>query len=126
MLHARTKIRFRFDDPNLLGHADLVPVMALAGRCGLDRLVGRLLTVPGSAGANGGLKVQAIVAGMVAGADSVFGYAKQGASYGYTTVKGPHPLLAVRARTRAARSATWDLCGHYFGWRSGRAFADLL
>ncbi|WP_322749885.1 MULTISPECIES: IS1380 family transposase [unclassified Frankia] len=169
-MHARTKIRFRFDDPNLIGYAGLVPIMALAARCGLDRLTCRLLTVPGSARANAWLKVPAIVAGMAAGADSiddldrlrhgamgrvfggirtpstlgtflraftwghvrqleqvartvtaalpghapvlsgaatytlvdadstirqVFGYAKQGASYGYTKVKGPHPLLAV-------------------------------
>ncbi|MEX5713318.1 IS1380 family transposase, partial [Parafrankia sp. FMc6] len=170
LLHAPSKIRFRFDDPNLVAAAGLVPVMALAARCGLGKLAGELLTVPGSAGANAAVKVPAIVAGMVAGADSiddldvlrhgamgrlfggvrapstlgtflrafawghvrqlerlaravtamlprhapvltdastyalvdadstirrVFGYAKQGASYGYTKVKGLHPLLAV-------------------------------
>jgi hypothetical protein len=170
LLHAPAKIHARFDDPNLIAYAGLVPVMALASRCGLDRLVARLLTVPGGAGANPRLKVPAIVAGMVAGADSiddldrlrhgamrrvfggirapstlgtflraftwghvrqlekvartvletlprhapvltgagtyaivdvdstirgVFGYAKQGASYGYTKVKGLHPLLAI-------------------------------
>jgi hypothetical protein len=71
LLHAPAKIRARFDDPNLIAYAGLVPVMALAARCGLDRLAARLLTVPGGAGANAGLKVPAIVAGMVAGADSV-------------------------------------------------------
>jgi hypothetical protein len=177
LLHAPSKIRFGFDDPNLVSVAGLVPVMALAERCGLGRLAGRLLSVPGSAGANAVVKVSAIVAGMVAGADSiddldllrhgamgrlfaavrapstlgtflralawghvrqlekvaravtaalpgqapvltdastfalvdadstarrVFGYAKQGASYGYTKIKGLHPLLAtVSTRTGA-------------------------
>jgi len=170
LFHTPSKIRFRFDDPNLVALAGLVPVMALAERCGLAKLADRLLTVPGSVGANAGAKVSAIVAGMVAGADSiedldvlrhgamgrlfagvrapstlgtflralrwghvrqlekvvravtaalprqapvlsdaatyalvdadstvrrVFGYAKQGASYGYTKVKGLHPLLTV-------------------------------
>jgi hypothetical protein len=71
LLHAPSKIRFGFDDPNLVSVAGLVPVMALAERCGLGRLVGRLLSVPGSAGANAAVKVSAIVAGMVAGADSI-------------------------------------------------------
>jgi hypothetical protein len=168
-LHAPAKIRARFDDPNLIAYAGLVPIMALAARCGLDRLAG-LLTIPGSAGANAATKIAAIVAGMAAGADSiddldrlrhgamrrvfggirapstlgtflraftwghvrqlekaaravltalpahapvladaavyavvdvdstirrVYGHAKQGASFGYTKVKGLHPLLAV-------------------------------
>lgn len=177
MLHARSEISMRCDEPSLVGCAGLVPVMALAACCGLAGLVSGLLGVPVSAGANAAVKVQAIVAGMVAGADCIddldlrrhgvtdrlfggvrapstwgtflraltwghvrqleavarrllvalprhalvladvgvyalvdadstirrtFGYAKQGASFGYTKVKGLHPLLAVLATPTAA------------------------
>ena len=39
--HARRAISVRFDDPNLVSCAGLVPVMALADRCGLARAAGR-------------------------------------------------------------------------------------
>src|SRR4051795_13286668 len=45
--------------------------MALAERAGLHELVAEHLTVPGSAGANTVVKIPALVAGMVAGADSI-------------------------------------------------------
>ena len=60
-----------FDDPNLVSLAGLVPVMRLAAAAGLDRLADRHLTVPTDKGANPGGKVTALVAGMVAGADSI-------------------------------------------------------
>src|SRR3954468_1952269 len=60
-----------FDDPNLVSAAGLVPVLALAERAGLHRLVAEHLTVPGSARANTAIKIPALVAGMVAGADSI-------------------------------------------------------
>lgn len=60
-----------FDDPNLVSVAGLAPVLALAERAGLHELVGEHLTVPGSAGANLTVKIPALVAGMVAGADSI-------------------------------------------------------
>ena len=60
-----------FDDPNLVGSAGLVPVLALADAAGLARLAGEHLSVPGDKGANAGLKVASLVAGMVAGADSI-------------------------------------------------------
>jgi hypothetical protein len=60
-----------FDDPNLISCAGLVPVMGLAERAGLHDLVGEHLRVPGSAGSNPAVKVGALVAGMVAGADSI-------------------------------------------------------
>jgi len=60
-----------FDEPNLISVAGLVPVMRLAERAGLSRLADQWLTVPTDKGANAGLKVASIVAGMVAGADSV-------------------------------------------------------
>jgi hypothetical protein len=61
----------RFDDPNLVSSAGLVPAVALADRGGLEQLVDRHLTVPGGAGIAAGAKVGCLVAGMVAGADSI-------------------------------------------------------
>ncbi|GGK55674.1 hypothetical protein GCM10011509_00010 [Ornithinimicrobium pekingense] len=60
-----------FDDPNLIGTAGLVPVMGLAEKAGLPDLVGEHVNVPGSAGANADLKIGSLVAGMIAGADSI-------------------------------------------------------
>ena len=60
-----------FDDPNLVSCAGLVPVLDLAERCGLHRLVADTVTVSGPAAANAAVKVPALVAGMVAGADSI-------------------------------------------------------
>jgi hypothetical protein len=159
-----------FDDPSLVSFAGLVPTVALAERAGLHRLAREHLTVPGGPGVAVGAKVSALVAGMVAGADSIadmdllrhggmdrlfggvrapstlgtflraftfghvrqldavaarflaglsqlapimafdaavtyldiddtvrstFGYAKQGAGYGYSGVKGLNALLAI-------------------------------
>jgi hypothetical protein len=65
-------VRFaRFDDPSLVSAAGLVPAMGLAHRVGLAELARGQLTVPGGAGCAAGVKVAALVAGMVAGADSV-------------------------------------------------------
>lgn len=61
----------RFDEPNLVSAAGLVPVMRLAADAGLDELAAARLTVPTDKGANPGGKVTALVAGMVAGADSI-------------------------------------------------------
>jgi hypothetical protein len=60
-----------FDDPNLVAFAGLVPVLALADRAGLRRLADEHLSVPTDKGANAGLKVASLVAGMVAGAGSI-------------------------------------------------------
>jgi hypothetical protein len=59
-----------FDEPNLVGSAGLVPALALAERAGLSRLTDEWLSVPGSAG-TAGAKVTTLVAGMLAGADSI-------------------------------------------------------
>jgi hypothetical protein len=61
----------RFDDPNLVSAAGVVPVMRLAAAAGLGDVAGQLLTVPTDKGANAGGKVTALVCGMVAGADSI-------------------------------------------------------
>lgn len=60
-----------FDDPNLVSSAGLVPLVALAESAGLRTLAQERLTVPTDKGANAGLKVASLVAGMVAGADSI-------------------------------------------------------
>src|SRR3954449_3228632 len=69
--HARAAISARFDDPNLVSCAGLVPVMALAARCGLAGLLVERLTLAGKGTANAAAKVLALVGGMVAGADSI-------------------------------------------------------
>jgi len=69
--HARWAISARFDDPNLVSCAGLVPVMALADRCGLARLLTERLTIAAKGGANAAAKILTLVAGMVAGADSI-------------------------------------------------------
>jgi hypothetical protein len=61
----------RFDDPNLVSCAGLVPVAALAQQCGLAGLADEHLSVPTDKGSNAGAKVSCLVAGMVAGADSI-------------------------------------------------------
>jgi hypothetical protein len=40
LLHDPAKTHASFDDPNLVSRASLVPVVALAERCGLTDLVG--------------------------------------------------------------------------------------
>ena len=60
-----------FDEPNLVSGAGLVPLMKLADRAGLHRLGDEHLSVPTDKGANPGLKVSSLVAGMLAGADSI-------------------------------------------------------
>jgi hypothetical protein len=71
LLHSLAKTRASFDDPNLVSHAGLVPVMALAGRAGLPALVAEHVRPGGECGVNAHLKVPALVAGMAAGADSI-------------------------------------------------------
>jgi len=66
--HTVSAMSVAFDDPNLVSSAGLVPVLALARRCGLHETAGAALTVPNP---NAAIKVAAVVAGMVAGADSI-------------------------------------------------------
>jgi hypothetical protein len=69
--HTRPVASAVFDEPNLVSSAGLVPVMALARKARLRELVDERLTVPTDKGANPGLKLSSLVAGMVAGADSI-------------------------------------------------------
>ena len=69
--HSFPAISTTFDDPNLVSCAGLAPTMALAQRAGLADLVAHTLTLEAIGGVNAHLKVPALVAGMVAGADSI-------------------------------------------------------
>ncbi len=69
--HAPAAVSAMFDDPNLVSAAGLVPMLRLARSAGLDRLAQSRLSVPTDKGANAGGKVMAVVAGMLAGADSI-------------------------------------------------------
>ena len=69
--HSFPAISAVFDDPNLVSCAGLAPTIALAQRAGLTKLVADTLTLKAEGGANAHLKVPALVAGMVAGADNI-------------------------------------------------------
>jgi Transposase DDE domain group 1 len=72
--HAAGAVDVVFDDPNLVADAGLVPVVALAEQIGLPDLVAEHVAIHGaanSAGANPAAKVMSLLAGMVAGADSI-------------------------------------------------------
>ena len=60
-----------FDDPNLASCAGLAPVLQLAHRAGLHDLVQAHVQLTKPGGVNAHLKVPALIAGMVAGADSI-------------------------------------------------------
>ncbi len=69
--HSPARTQASFDERNLVSAAGLVPVMALAERCGLAALVREHVQIAGPAGVNAGLKAGCLVAGMAAGADSI-------------------------------------------------------
>jgi hypothetical protein len=66
--HDRAVVGAVFDEANLVSCAGLAPVLALAEQAGLSELLVERLTVPSP---NAPVKVTAVVAGMVAGADSI-------------------------------------------------------
>jgi Transposase DDE domain group 1 len=99
---ARTSVAF--DDPNLVSHAGLVPVMALAARAGLHDLAAEHVRPAGDCGANADLKVGCLVAGMAAGADSIddMGLLRHGAAGTlFAGVRAPSTLGSF------LRSFTW-------------------
>ena len=69
--HTRPVRAAGFDDPNLMSCAGLVPMAALAQQCGLAGLADEHLSVPTDKGSNAGGKVRCLVAGLIAGADSI-------------------------------------------------------
>ena len=71
LLHELAKIHATFDDPHLVSRAGLIPVMALAQRAGLGDLVEGHVRPGRPCGVNAQVKVPCLVAGMIAGADSI-------------------------------------------------------
>jgi hypothetical protein len=71
LLHSLARTHASFDDPHLVSRAGLVPVAALAQRAGLTELVAEQVRPGGPCGVNAPVKIGCLVAGMVAGADSV-------------------------------------------------------
>ena len=69
--HGSPALSATFDDPNLVSAGGLAPVLALAAQCRLGGLVADKLTLKDPGGVNAALKVPALVAGMIAGADSI-------------------------------------------------------
>ena len=72
--HTAAAVSATFDEPNLVSCAGLVPVLRLAQRAGLHAAAQqrvRLAASAGSAAANAGAKITSVVAGMVAGGDSI-------------------------------------------------------
>ena len=64
----------RFDDPNLVSCAGLVPVLALAEQTGLEPVLARVrfkVSKVKSGGVNPARKLGCVIAGMVAGADCI-------------------------------------------------------
>jgi hypothetical protein len=83
--HTPAAVSAIFDEPNLVSCAGLVPVLRLAERAGLHGAADRRVRLPasvGSGGANPGVKITSIVAGMVAGADSIDDLATPHAGWG--------------------------------------------
>ena len=70
LLHSSARTRAVFDDPNLLAHAGLAPLMTLAERAGLAESLARVRPA-GPCGANAATKAACLIAGMAAGADSI-------------------------------------------------------
>ena len=60
-----------FDDPNLVSCAGLAPVLRLAEQAGLQQLVAGQVSIEKPGGISPDLKISSLVAGMVAGADSI-------------------------------------------------------
>jgi len=84
-----------FDDPNLVSCAGLAPVLQLAERAGLQDLVAEHVRIAKPGGGNPELKVPALVAGMIAGADSIedMGLLRHGAMGRlFTGVRAPSTL----------------------------------
>ncbi|WNV89005.1 IS1380 family transposase [Umezawaea sp. Da 62-37] len=71
--HTASAVSARFDDPNLIADAGLIPVLRLARHCRLPELAAEAIRIPDadSGGANPAAKVMSLVAAMVAGADSI-------------------------------------------------------
>ena len=65
--HDLARTHASFDDPDLVSHGGLVPVMALAQRAGLADLTGDHVRPGGDCGVNAPVKIACLVAGMAGG-----------------------------------------------------------
>jgi hypothetical protein len=65
LLHTAAKTGASFDDLNLVSYAGLVPAVRLVENVGLEDLVASHVRVAAKVGANPGVKVGSLVAGMV-------------------------------------------------------------
>ena len=84
-----------FDDPNLVSCAGLAPVLELAERAGLHDIVEEHVRIDRRGGQHALVKVLSLVAGMVAGADSIddMGLLRHGAMGRlFTGVRAPSTL----------------------------------
>ena len=68
--HDLSRVSVRFDEPNLVPSAGLLPAAVLAQRVGLAGLVDRRLTLQRH-GANSGTKALTVIGSMLAGGDSI-------------------------------------------------------
>jgi Transposase DDE domain group 1 len=71
LLHSAARTQAVFDNQNVVSFAGLVPVMRLAQDAGLHELLAQRVRLGTSIGSNPAGKISTIVAGMVAGADSI-------------------------------------------------------
>jgi hypothetical protein len=91
-----------FDDPNLVSHGGLVPVMALVERAALPELLAEHVRPGGECGVNAHLKIGCLVAGMTAGADSIddMGLLRHGAMACCSAGSAPRPRWVAPALLR--------------------------
>ena len=68
--HDLSRVGVRFDEPNLVPSAGLLPAAALAQRLGLERLVDDRLTLAAHGHASG-VKALTVLGSMLAGGDSI-------------------------------------------------------
>lgn len=112
VFHKPAAVSVSFDEPNLVAVAGLLPVMTLARDAGLQKLADERLTVPTDKGANAGLKLASLLAGMVAGADSIDDMAllHHGGMKRLFTACYPLPRWGRSCGpSRSAMSASWTL-----------------
>ena len=69
--HTPTGLSHTFDDERLIADTGLIPLVKLAQDTGLPTAVADRVHIPTDKGANPGTKVMSLVAGMLAGADSI-------------------------------------------------------
>ncbi len=68
--HDLSRLQVRFDEPNLVPSAGLLPAAALAQRLGVERLVDERLTLAAH-GHRSGVKALTVLGSMLVGGDSI-------------------------------------------------------